>query len=79
MIYLQYRICIYNVYTVTFISQNKFGVANCMFILKKNTTDISMTISGCAMSSGLFTCITCRVGFRDGDLQRNHYKTDWHR
>lgn len=31
------------------------------------------------MSSGLFTCITCRVGFRDGDLQRAHYKTDWHR
>lgn len=27
----------------------------------------------------LFTCITCRVGFKDGDLQRLHYKTDWHR
>lgn len=31
------------------------------------------------MSSGLYTCITCRVGFRDGELQRAHYKTDWHR
>ena len=29
-------------------------------------------------SSG-FTCITCRVGFIDGDTQRGHYKTDWHR
>jgi len=29
--------------------------------------------------NGLLTCITCRVGFRDGDLQRDHYKTDWHR
>lgn len=27
----------------------------------------------------LYTCITCRVGFADGDLQRKHYKTDWHR
>jgi len=29
--------------------------------------------------SGLLTCITCRVGFRDSDLQRDHYKSDWHR
>lgn len=27
----------------------------------------------------LFTCITCRVSFADGDIQRRHYKTDWHR
>lgn len=27
----------------------------------------------------VFTCITCRVGFKDGELQRLHYKTDWHR
>jgi len=27
----------------------------------------------------LFTCITCRVGFRDADIQRDHYKSDWHR
>eukprot|EP00049_Salpingoeca_infusionum_P017963 m.355191 g.355191 ORF g.355191 m.355191 type:complete len:457 (+) comp17195_c0_seq1:342-1712(+) len=26
-----------------------------------------------------FTCLTCRVGFPDGDIQRAHYKTDWHR
>ncbi|XP_006874501.1 PREDICTED: zinc finger protein 622 [Chrysochloris asiatica] len=26
-----------------------------------------------------YTCITCRVAFRDADLQRAHYKTDWHR
>lgn len=25
------------------------------------------------------TCITCRVAFRDAELQRAHYKTDWHR
>jgi pre-60S factor REI1 len=23
--------------------------------------------------------MTCRVGFRDADLQRDHYKSDWHR
>lgn len=26
-----------------------------------------------------YTCITCRVAFGDPDLQRAHYKTDWHR
>ncbi|NWX27643.1 ZN622 protein, partial [Notiomystis cincta] len=26
-----------------------------------------------------YTCITCRVAFKDGDVQRAHYKTDWHR
>nr|CAH7757597.1 unnamed protein product [Callosobruchus chinensis] len=26
-----------------------------------------------------FTCVTCRVTFRDSDLQRTHYKSDWHR
>eukprot|EP00039_Didymoeca_costata_P006963 m.94941 g.94941 ORF g.94941 m.94941 type:complete len:420 (-) comp13470_c0_seq1:3485-4744(-) len=32
------------------------------------------------MSSTIpFTCLTCRVGFRTADAQRNHYKTDWHR
>ncbi len=25
------------------------------------------------------TCITCGVVFKDANLQRNHYKTDWHR
>uniref|UniRef100_A0A8C5QEP5 Cytoplasmic 60S subunit biogenesis factor ZNF622 n=1 Tax=Leptobrachium leishanense TaxID=445787 RepID=A0A8C5QEP5_9ANUR len=26
-----------------------------------------------------YTCITCRVAFSDPDIQRAHYKTDWHR
>nr|XP_033791130.1 zinc finger protein 622 isoform X2 [Geotrypetes seraphini] len=26
-----------------------------------------------------YTCITCRVVFTDADVQRAHYKTDWHR
>ncbi|GJQ87626.1 hypothetical protein Trydic_g17454 [Trypoxylus dichotomus] len=26
-----------------------------------------------------FTCISCRVLFKDGETQRLHYKTDWHR
>uniref|UniRef100_A0A1B6KJ29 C2H2-type domain-containing protein n=1 Tax=Graphocephala atropunctata TaxID=36148 RepID=A0A1B6KJ29_9HEMI len=29
--------------------------------------------------SSKFTCITCRVAFSDSDIQRQHYKTDWHR
>uniref|UniRef100_UPI00398E8095 cytoplasmic 60S subunit biogenesis factor ZNF622 isoform X2 n=1 Tax=Pristiophorus japonicus TaxID=55135 RepID=UPI00398E8095 len=32
---------------------------------------------GKAMSS--YTCITCRVAFADAEIQRSHYKTDWHR
>ncbi|XP_041849147.1 zinc finger protein 622 isoform X2 [Melanotaenia boesemani] len=26
-----------------------------------------------------YTCISCRVAFADGEVQRAHYKTDWHR
>ncbi|XP_059481161.1 cytoplasmic 60S subunit biogenesis factor ZNF622 [Neocloeon triangulifer] len=26
-----------------------------------------------------FTCISCRVTFQDSEIQRLHYKTDWHR
>lgn len=26
-----------------------------------------------------YTCISCRVGFKDPELQRLHYKSDWHR
>nr|XP_057921484.1 cytoplasmic 60S subunit biogenesis factor ZNF622 [Doryrhamphus excisus] len=26
-----------------------------------------------------YTCISCRVAFEDGDVQRAHYKSDWHR
>lgn len=26
-----------------------------------------------------FTCITCQVMFKNADLQREHYKLDWHR
>ncbi|KAJ8024534.1 hypothetical protein HOLleu_34467 [Holothuria leucospilota] len=31
------------------------------------------------MSYPGFTCITCRVAFNTADLQRFHYKSDWHR
>lgn len=26
-----------------------------------------------------FTCVTCRVVFETAELQRDHYKTEWHR
>ncbi|CAG9110762.1 unnamed protein product [Plutella xylostella] len=29
--------------------------------------------------SGSFTCITCQVLFKNPELQREHYKSDWHR
>ena len=28
--------------------------------------------------ASLYTCITCQIGFGNPDLQRSHYKTDWH-
>jgi len=31
------------------------------------------------MNSGLLTCITCSVAFKEASDQRDHYKTDWHR
>jgi len=31
------------------------------------------------MSSNIFTCVTCGVGFATADGQRLHYKTEWHR
>lgn len=27
----------------------------------------------------MYTCITCQVAFAESDLQRAHYKTDWHK
>jgi len=29
--------------------------------------------------AGNFTCVTCRVQYGDGEAQRLHYKSDWHR
>ncbi len=31
------------------------------------------------MAASGYTCITCRVAFAESDLQRAHYKTDWHK
>ncbi|CAF0730968.1 unnamed protein product [Brachionus calyciflorus] len=30
-------------------------------------------------SMDLFTCVTCNITFENSELQRDHYKTDWHR
>lgn len=30
-------------------------------------------------SSGIFTCISCRIKFHSAELQRMHMKTEWHR
>ncbi|EFA01610.1 cytoplasmic 60S subunit biogenesis factor ZNF622 [Tribolium castaneum] len=31
------------------------------------------------VSLNSFTCITCHVAFKNAELQREHYKSDWHR
>ncbi|KAI1287655.1 Zinc finger protein [Halotydeus destructor] len=31
------------------------------------------------MSGMKYTCISCRVSFADAELQRDHYKSEWHR
>ena len=30
------------------------------------------------MTSSSYTCLTCHVGFKDSELQRQHHKSDWH-
>jgi pre-60S factor REI1 len=37
-----------------------------------------MSVSITAKSSELFTCVTCNIAFNNADLQRDHYKADWH-
>ncbi|CAG9822521.1 unnamed protein product [Phaedon cochleariae] len=36
-------------------------------------------MSSIISSKDSYTCISCRVAFQDAELQRLHYKTDWHR
>ena len=38
-----------------------------------------VVLSLCVRKMSAFTCISCRVAFADGDIQRAHYKSDWHR
>ena len=38
-----------------------------------------MSVNFTAKPSDLFTCVTCNIAFNNADLQRDHYKTDWHR
>lgn len=37
------------------------------------------TVAGQSGSAHPFTCNTCQVAFRSGDLQRTHMQSDWHR
>ncbi|MFH4982428.1 hypothetical protein AB6A40_009137 [Gnathostoma spinigerum] len=39
---------------------------------------MSILSSSCDPSTGL-TCLACRVVFATGELQKEHYRTDWHR
>ncbi|KAF9105372.1 hypothetical protein BGX27_009656 [Mortierella sp. AM989] len=32
-----------------------------------------------APRSSLFTCLACHVAFKSADIQREHYRSDWHR
>ncbi|KAF9584318.1 hypothetical protein BGW38_006892, partial [Lunasporangiospora selenospora] len=32
-----------------------------------------------APRSSLFTCLACHVAFQTADIQREHYRSDWHR
>jgi pre-60S factor REI1 len=47
-----------------------------MATLLQNTPS---AMPGSAASSHPFTCSTCQVAFRSGDLQRTHMQSDWHR
>ena len=30
-------------------------------------------------TNDLLTCVTCNVAFKEAELHRAHYKSDWHR
>ncbi|KAI1902048.1 hypothetical protein AGOR_G00040710 [Albula goreensis] len=51
--------------------------------VKIRPEDTERTISSqrvcCELTGMSYTCISCRVAFADGEVQRAHYKTDWHR
>ncbi|KAG4098942.1 C2H2 type zinc-finger-domain-containing protein [Neocallimastix lanati (nom. inval.)] len=32
-----------------------------------------------SVQAPLYTCLTCKVAFRTADIQREHYRQDWHR
>jgi len=32
-----------------------------------------------SIQTPLYTCLTCKVAFRTSDIQREHYRQDWHR
>ncbi|KAL0966725.1 hypothetical protein UPYG_G00299350 [Umbra pygmaea] len=57
------------------------GLVNCrLFIMndpEETASPVSAPVHAATMSS--YTCISCRVAFADGEVQRAHYKTDWHR
>jgi pre-60S factor REI1 len=43
------------------------------------TVASTTTMAGPGASTHLYTCNTCQVAFRGGDLQRAHMQSDWHR
>merc|ERR1711931_143534 len=38
-----------------------------------------LTFNRQELSMSSLTCITCQVAFKESDLMRAHYKSDWHR
>jgi len=41
--------------------------------------DSASEFSEPAVQTPLYTCLTCKVAFRSADIQREHYRQDWHR
>ena len=51
----------------------------CVIMASSSDSPLSEEIQTEPAPAVMFTCITCRVAFVDADLQRAHYKTEWHR
>ncbi|ORX48666.1 hypothetical protein BCR36DRAFT_329123 [Piromyces finnis] len=41
--------------------------------------DSASEFSEQSVQTPLYTCLTCKVAFRSADIQREHYRQDWHR
>ncbi|KAK6310280.1 hypothetical protein J4Q44_G00183350 [Coregonus suidteri] len=54
-----------------------FPVPQKFMVSGKMEVTLVSSLKATTMSS--YTCISCRVAFADGEVQRAHYKTDWHR
>ena len=46
--------------------------------MSSSSASASTAATGGQTPSGLYTCVTCHVAFKDPENQRTHFQTEWH-